>query len=72
VQGVLGEEFNKHYETPKDCTASGGHELSWKIFPAVSRKSGQEVSIFVFDKDELISTRTRSTRSASSRCSARR
>lgn len=53
VQGVLGEEFSKHYETPKDCTASGGHELSWKIFPAVSRKSGQEVSIFVFDKDDL-------------------
>lgn len=53
VQGVLGEEFNKHYETPKDCTASGGHELSWKIFPAISRKSGQEVSIFVFDKDDL-------------------
>lgn len=53
VHGVLGEEFSKHYETPKDCTASGGHELSWKIFPAVSRKSGQEVSIFVFDKDDL-------------------
>ncbi|KAF1331504.1 Scy1 protein kinase, partial [Globisporangium splendens] len=53
VQGVLGEEFSKHYETPKDCTASGGHELSWKIFPAVSRKNGQEVSIFVFDKDDL-------------------
>ncbi|TYZ58250.1 hypothetical protein PybrP1_007927 [[Pythium] brassicae (nom. inval.)] len=53
MQGMLGEEFSKHYETPKDCTASGGHELSWKIFPAVSRKSGQEVSIFVFDKDDL-------------------
>lgn len=53
VQGVLGEEFNKHYETPKDCTASGGHELAWRIFPAVSRKTGQEVSIFVFDKEDL-------------------
>ncbi|DBA02167.1 TPA: hypothetical protein N0F65_004802, partial [Lagenidium giganteum] len=53
VQGVLGEEFSKHYETPRDCTASGGHELSWKIFPGVSRKNNAEVSIFVFDKDEL-------------------
>lgn len=53
VQGLLGEEFSKHYETPKDSTASGGHELMWKIFPAVSRKNGQEVSVFVFDKDDL-------------------
>lgn len=53
VQGMLGEEFSKHYETPKDATASGGHELSWKIFPAVSKKNGQEVSVFVFDKDDL-------------------
>lgn len=53
VQGMLGEEFTKHYETPKDSTASGGHELSWKIFPAVSKKNGLEVSIFVFDKDDL-------------------
>ncbi|RLN82429.1 hypothetical protein BBJ28_00012372 [Nothophytophthora sp. Chile5] len=53
VQGMLGEEFTKHYETPKDCTASGGHELAWKIFPAVHRKNGQEYSVFVFDKDDL-------------------
>ncbi|TMW57020.1 hypothetical protein Poli38472_002945 [Pythium oligandrum] len=53
VQGVLGEEFTKHYETPKDCTASGGHELAWKIFPAISRKTNQEVSVFVFDKEDL-------------------
>ena len=54
VQGVLGEEFSKSYETPKDPTASGGHELVWKIFPAVSRKTNAEVSIFVFDKDDLV------------------
>ncbi|GLD96522.1 hypothetical protein PINS_up005205 [Pythium insidiosum] len=53
VQGVLGEEFTKHYETPKDCTASGGHELAWRIFPAISRKTNQEVSVFVFDKEDL-------------------
>ncbi|KAF4316980.1 hypothetical protein BBO99_00005448 [Phytophthora kernoviae] len=53
LQGMLSEEFTKHYETPKDCTASGGHELSWKIFPAVHRKSGHEFSVFVFDKDDL-------------------
>ncbi|CCI10403.1 unnamed protein product [Albugo candida] len=54
VQGVIGEEFSKSYETPKDPTASGGHELVWKIFPAVSRKTNAEVSIFVFDKDDLV------------------
>ncbi|KAL4159441.1 hypothetical protein PRNP1_000018 [Phytophthora ramorum] len=53
LQGMLSEEYLKHYETPKDCTASGGHELSWKIFPAVHRKSNHEYSVFLFDKDEL-------------------
>lgn len=53
IKGALGEEFTKFYETPKDSTASGGHELSWKVFPGVSKKSGLEVSIFVFDKDDL-------------------
>jgi SCY1-like protein 2 len=59
VQGILGEEFTKHYETPKDCTASGGHELCWKIFPAISKKNNQEVSVFVFDKDDLKKIKTK-------------
>lgn len=53
LQGILSEEYLKNYETPKDCTASGGHELSWKIFPAVNRKTNQEYSVFLFDKDDL-------------------
>ncbi|EGZ21089.1 hypothetical protein PHYSODRAFT_497445 [Phytophthora sojae] len=53
LQGMLSEEYLKHYETPKDCTASGGHELSWKIFPAVHRKTNHEYSVFLFDKDDL-------------------
>ncbi|KAJ0392626.1 hypothetical protein P43SY_011415 [Pythium insidiosum] len=60
VQGVLGEEFTKHYETPKDCTASGGHELAWRIFPAISRKTNQEVSVFVFDKEDLKKIKSKS------------
>ncbi|EQC31273.1 SCY1 protein kinase [Saprolegnia diclina VS20] len=50
---VLGEEYEKNYEFPRDSTASGGHELLWKIYPAVSKKTGAEVSLFVFDKREL-------------------
>ncbi|KAF1784199.1 Armadillo-type fold [Phytophthora cactorum] len=53
LQGMLSEEYLKHYETPKDCTASGGHELSWKIFPAVHRKTNHEYSVFLFDKEDL-------------------
>ncbi|CEG49390.1 scy1 protein kinase [Plasmopara halstedii] len=53
LQGILSEEYLKHYETPKDCTASGGHELSWKIFPAVHRKTNHDYSVFLFDKDDL-------------------
>ncbi|RHY95335.1 hypothetical protein DYB35_008381 [Aphanomyces astaci] len=52
-QAVLGEEYEKGYEMPRDSTASGGHELLWKIYPAVSRKTGVEVSVFVFDKKDL-------------------
>ncbi|KAE8955089.1 hypothetical protein PR001_g32239, partial [Phytophthora rubi] len=52
-EGMLSEGYLKHYETPKDCTASGSHELSWKIFPAVHRKTNHEYSVFLFDKDEL-------------------
>ncbi|OQS06542.1 kinase [Thraustotheca clavata] len=50
---VLGEEYEKNYEFPRDSTASGGHELLWKIYPAVSKKTGAEVSLFIFDKREL-------------------
>ncbi|KAE8962981.1 hypothetical protein PR001_g29525, partial [Phytophthora rubi] len=53
LQGMLSEWYLKHYETPKDCTASGGHELSWKIFPVVHCKTNHEYSVFLFDKDEL-------------------
>uniref|UniRef100_A0AAV1VD63 Protein kinase domain-containing protein n=1 Tax=Peronospora matthiolae TaxID=2874970 RepID=A0AAV1VD63_9STRA len=53
LQGLLSEEYLKHYETPRDCTASGGHELLWKIFPAVHRKTNHEYSVFLFDKEEL-------------------
>ncbi|KAF0696235.1 Aste57867_12993 [Aphanomyces stellatus] len=52
-QAVLGEEYEKGYEMPRDSTASGGHELMWKIFPAISRKTGAEVSVFIFDKKDL-------------------
>ncbi|RHY31370.1 hypothetical protein DYB32_003567, partial [Aphanomyces invadans] len=52
-QAVLGEEYEKGYEMPRDSTASGGHELLWKIYPALSRKTGAEVSVFVFDKKDL-------------------
>ncbi|CAI5737851.1 unnamed protein product [Peronospora farinosa] len=53
LHSMMSEEYLKHYETPKDCTASGGHELSWKIFPAVHRKTNNEYSVFLFDKEEL-------------------
>ncbi|CAH0482996.1 unnamed protein product [Peronospora belbahrii] len=53
LHGMLSEEYLKYYETPKDCTASGGHELSWKIFPAIHRKTNNEYSVFIFDKEEL-------------------
>ncbi|KAH9091922.1 hypothetical protein Ae201684P_011463 [Aphanomyces euteiches] len=52
-QAVLGEEYEKGYEMPRDSTASGGHELMWKIYPAISRKTGAEVSVFIFDKKDL-------------------
>lgn len=53
VMGMMGEDISKLYEMPKDSTASGGHELLWKIYPGICKKSGLEVSIFVFDKDEM-------------------
>ena len=53
VQNAMGEEIYRLYDMPKDSTASGGHELLWKIYPGISKKTGQEVSIFVFDKDQI-------------------
>ncbi|KAE8880805.1 hypothetical protein PF005_g1654 [Phytophthora fragariae] len=50
---MLSEGYLKHYDTPKDCTASSGHELSWKIIPVVHRMTNHEYSVFLFDKDNL-------------------
>lgn len=41
---------------PKHHAASGGHECLWKVYQATVKGSGEPVSVFVVDKDELRAT----------------
>ena len=49
----MGNSIAKKFDIPKDHTASAGHCQLWKIWPATSKQSGKEVSVWVFDKADL-------------------
>lgn len=50
------QQLAKRYDMPKHHAASGGHECLWKIYQATAKGSGEPVSVFVLDKDELRAT----------------
>jgi SCY1-like protein 2 len=56
----MGSDIQKGYEVDLNKhEATGGHNLSWKLFNAVTKPKkktdppGKQVTIFLFDKDEL-------------------
>lgn len=49
-------QLAKRYDMPKHHAASGGHECLWKVYQAAAKGSGEPVSVFVVDKDELRAT----------------
>ena len=52
----MGNAIEKKYDVPKDYTATAGHLQLWKIWPGKSKDaSGKLVSIWAFDKTELLS-----------------
>lgn len=52
---LVGNELGQRYDMPKHHAASGGHECLWKVYQATAKGkgSGDPVSVFVLDKDEL-------------------
>ena len=52
----MGNEVPKAYALDGDLNspqATGGPECLWKIYPATKRSTGEKVSLFVFEKDQL-------------------
>lgn len=50
----MGNSIQKKFDVPKDHTASAGHLRLWKIWPGKAKDSNQHVSIWTFDKNELL------------------
>ena len=55
----MGNSIQKKFDVPKDHTASAGHLRLWKIWPGKAKEgsgnsAGQSVSIWTFDKNELL------------------
>jgi hypothetical protein len=49
----MGNAIAKKFDVPKEHTATAGHSQYWKIWPATVKESGEEVSIWTFDKTDL-------------------
>ena len=48
----MGNEITKKYELPKHHSFTGGPNYLYKVYsPAISKATGQEVSVFVLDVD---------------------
>lgn len=55
----MGNSIQKKFDVPKEHTASAGHLRLWKIWPGKAKdntgpNAGQLVSIWTFDKNELL------------------
>ena len=49
----MGNEIAKKYDFPQTHNATAGHCQMWKIYPAISKESKEEVSLWIMQKDEL-------------------
>jgi hypothetical protein len=63
----MGNAIDKKYDAPKEHTATAGHLQLWKIWPGKSKDIfGRQVSIWAFDKTELLNKKKDSGGTASS------
>ncbi len=66
----MGNAIEKKYDVPKEYTATAGHLQLWKIWPGKSKDStGRLVSIWAFDKGELLNKKKDGMKSALSNLS---
>ena len=49
----MGNAIAKKFDVPKEHTASAGHHQLWKIWPGKNKETGEQVSIWAFDKADL-------------------
>ncbi|CAM9499839.1 unnamed protein product, partial [Phaeothamnion confervicola] len=48
----MGNEIAKKYAMQEEVFATGGHACLWRIYSATNKETGEQVSVFVFRKEE--------------------